>query len=481
MTEHKSFANMVKYNLSALLLAVESGHGGWEDNVAEFVRQGGLKILKEIIEIHSKKGNVEILNMATEVLRCCTSHPEERKAFTAKVLDKKGGVKILKAAQTAPELKESVGNIMTVLEHCADTNGKLMANIDRYNACDGTFEALLGVIDAQANRPDVLQVAGSVLNKIAGKFLEAYLKALVKGDMENDERDRILRIVAALALDPRNARIINNYDGALPAILALLAKQAGVVESVLPCIAQIVERCATTDDASWNLIQLGAVEALVKAMRKNAPNKPFQISACRALAKLATSGRAVDALSSRGGVAEVVSTLQRDAAHHDVALASIDFVNNVASVPRLGDDELKALVAKLNGAGAVEGILSALDAPPLEAGMQANREDPVLAAAAMKALAFLGASSEDAHKKCIAGGAIDYAVYVVLRSTSFVLCCCLSFCPSVWSATNDLAALELRRRCSPVHPRPSLSRARTHARTRARPPLQRQPRRRGAE
>ena len=421
MTEHKSFANMVKYNLSALLLAVESGHGGWEDNVAEFVRQGGLKILKEIIEIHSKKGNVEIMNMATEVLRCCTSHPEERKAYTAKVLAKKGGVKILKAAQTAPELTESVGNIMTVLEHCADANGKLMANeahlkplianmtifvgnaptlaatarimekimrtkeamdafsrlggveaivesfrtdpndasiilpnmmildrllddmanIDRYNACDGTFEALLGVIDAQANRPDVLQVAGSVLNKIAGKFLEAYLKALVKGDMEIDERDRILRIVAALALDPRNARIINSFDGALPAILALLAKKAGVVDSVLPCIAQIVERCATTDAASWNLIQLGAVEALVKAMQKNAPNKPFQIAACRALAKLATSGRAVDALSSKGGVAEVVKTLQRDAAHHDVALASIDFINNVGSVPRLGDVELR--------------------------------------------------------------------------------------------------------------------------------------------
>ena len=42
--------------------------------------------------------------------------------------------------------------------------------------------------------------------------------------------------------------------------------------------------------------------------------------------------------------------------------------------------------------------------------MKANREDPVLAAAAMKALAFLGATSDDAHKKCIAGGAIDYAV-----------------------------------------------------------------------
>ena len=55
MKEHKDFGNMVKYNLSALLLSVAPGHAGWEDNCAEFVRQGGIGVLKEIIEIHAKK------------------------------------------------------------------------------------------------------------------------------------------------------------------------------------------------------------------------------------------------------------------------------------------------------------------------------------------------------------------------------------------------------------------------------------------
>ena len=49
-----------------------------------------------------------------------------------------------------------------------------------------------------AHRNDVLVVAGSVMNKIAGKYLLKYLEQLMSGTLSNDERDRILRIVASL-------------------------------------------------------------------------------------------------------------------------------------------------------------------------------------------------------------------------------------------------------------------------------------------
>ena len=126
--------------------------------------------------------------------------------------------------------------------------------------------------------------------------------------------------------------MINDFDGALAKIISLLASSEHVADSVLPCVAQIVERCTTTDAASWRLVQIGAIPAIVDAMRANVDNRPFQSAACRALAKLATSSRAVAALCSQDGVAAVVATLKRDCAHHDVALAAVDFINALAAV-----------------------------------------------------------------------------------------------------------------------------------------------------
>jgi hypothetical protein len=494
MKEHKSFGQMVKYNLSALLLSVTPGCAGWEESCAEFVRLGGMAVLTEIIEIHAKKGNKEILDMATTVLQACSMHPEEKRNFTSKIIKKDGATKIIAACQRVPKLAQSVASIMDVVENCADANGRMMANaehltpliknftvfkedaittattvrviekilrsnealvtfagigglealvgnftasdgtpvvdagivlpslmaIDRlcmneanialYIGADGSFEALLGVIDSMAARPDVLNIAGRLLNKIAGTKLTDYLAQLIAGGLENEERDRIVRIVASLALDPKNATVINRTEGAVSCILALLEESNGVGVDVLPCIPQIVERCAITDDAAWNLIELGTIESLVASMASNEEHNVFHMAACRALSKLATSGRCVAALSEKAGVTEVIATLTRDHEILDVAMAALDFINKVGDVP-LMEGELEALIAELVAAEAVQGVLYAIDAEPLEEDGLANADHPPLAAAAMKALTFLGRESPDAHSIIMDGSAVDWAVY----------------------------------------------------------------------
>ena len=494
MKEHKSFGQMVKYNLSALLLSVTPGCAGWEASCAEFVRLGGMAVLTEIIEIHAKKGNKEILDMATTVLQACSMHPEEKRNFTSQIIKKDGATKIVAACQRVPKLAQSVASIMDVVENCADANGRMMANaehltpliknftvfkedavttattvrviekilrsnealvtfagvgglealvgtftssdgtpvvdadivlpslmaIDRlcmneanialYIGADGSFEALLGVIDSMAARPDVLNIAGRLLNKIAGTKLTDYLAQLIAGGLENEERDRIVRIVASLALDPKNATVINRTEGAVTCILALLEESNGVDIDVLPCIPQIVERCAITDDGAWALIELGTIESLVASMAANEEHNVFQMAACRALSKLATSGRCVAALSEKAGVTEVIATLTRDHQILDVAMAALDFINKVGDVP-LMEDELEALIAELVAAEAVQGVLYAIDAEPLEEDGLANADHPPLAAAAMKALTFLGRESPDAHSIIMDGSAVDWAVY----------------------------------------------------------------------
>ena len=490
MKEHKSFGQMVKYNLSALLLSVVPGHAGWEDNCADFVRLGGMAVLTEIIEIHAKKGNKEILDMATVVLKACTSHPELRKAFTLLVIQKRGASKILGAAQRVPKLEGPVANIMQVVEHCADTNARMMANaehlkpliknmdvfadadatlattarvinkilrskdamavfaelggveaiigvfrsgtasaattlplllsldrlcidpanVERYIAIDGTFEVLLDVIDNMSGEADVLNIAGRLLNKIAGTSLDGYLAELQGGGLEVEVQDRLIRIVAALAVDPKNAKVINETDGAMAALIALLDTSAGVSDAVLPVLVQILARCATTDDAAWGIIELGAIEAIVAAMQANEENHAFQASACRALGKLATSGRAVEALSVKAGVTEVIAALTRDHEILDVALAALDFVNTVGNVP-LMEEQLEALINELVAAEAVQGVLYAIDAEPLTEDGLANADHPPLATAAMKALTFLSRESPEAHEIIMEGSAVDWAIY----------------------------------------------------------------------
>ena len=69
------------------------------------------------------------------------------------------------------------------------------------------------------------------------------------------------------ALEPKNAAIINRTDGAISCILGFMKPVASVKDSVMPCIAAIVERCATTDAAAQGLIALGAIDAIVAAMK----------------------------------------------------------------------------------------------------------------------------------------------------------------------------------------------------------------------
>ena len=108
---------------------------------------------------------------------------------------------------------------------------------------------------------------------------------------------------------------------------------------------------------------------------------------------------------------EVCTALKRDAAHPDVPLAAVNFINTVGNVTKMDDVQLEGLIKEMVGAGAVNGILAALDAPALEADGVANSDSPEFAAAAMKALALLSRESPKALKEMLAGSAVDWAIH----------------------------------------------------------------------
>jgi hypothetical protein len=213
--------------------------------------------------------------------------------------------------------------------------------------------------------------------------------------------------------------MINNYDGALSSIIAILDSASDVETSVFPCIPQIVERCATTDQAAWDIVELDAIESLVRAMAANEDHATFQMASCRALAAVATSGRGVAALVERGGVKEVVATLTRDHQNLDVALAALEFINKMGGTP-LMEDELDALIGDMVTSESVQGILYAIDAEPVEEDGLSNADHPPLAAAAMKALTFLGQNSFEARDAIMEGSAIDWAVYSLANEATQV-------------------------------------------------------------
>tara|TARA_B110000208_G_scaffold29636_1_gene38934 strand:- start:5442 stop:5978 length:537 start_codon:yes stop_codon:yes gene_type:complete len=97
--------------------------------------------------------------MATKVLEACTRISETRKEVTAKVIKKKGVTKLLKAAQRVPKLTATVGAIMTVCEHCADVNAKLMSN-------EAHVKPLIANLAVFKNDPPTLAATHRVLEKI---------------------------------------------------------------------------------------------------------------------------------------------------------------------------------------------------------------------------------------------------------------------------------------------------------------------------
>ena len=117
---------------------------------------------------------------------------------------------------TLPSLLPAVG--------CLDRLCRSDESMDRIKEAGG-IDSLLAVLDycgPPVDSSEGIALAGRVLNKIAGKFLPEFLAKLMLPDLAVHDRDHLLRIIANLAIEPRNADIIRS-SGVLPTVVAFLS------------------------------------------------------------------------------------------------------------------------------------------------------------------------------------------------------------------------------------------------------------------
>jgi hypothetical protein len=138
---------------------------------------------------------------------------------------------------TLPSLLPAVG--------CLDRLCRSGASMDRIKEAGG-IDSLLAVLDycgPPVDSSEGIALAGRVLNKIAGKFLPEFLAKLMLPDLAVHDRDHLLRIIANLAIEPRNADIIRS-SGVLPTIVAFLSLYDEAVRTLRSAASSSPSRCS---------------------------------------------------------------------------------------------------------------------------------------------------------------------------------------------------------------------------------------------
>ena len=183
---------------------------------------------------------------------------------------------------------------------------------------DGGITALLCVLDNSTSE-EVTNVGARVINKIAGAYLDEFLQKLEDPSIQTSARDHYLRIVANLAIDPRNAAKIRSSN-ALAAMVGFM-KGRDVSAIALPSIPNTFERCVNTDADAAIVIAAGAIEGLVMGLQVYDANSVFVAAGVRVISALCTSEAHIAQINAQGGVTQVVRNVANHPEHPGVAVA----------------------------------------------------------------------------------------------------------------------------------------------------------------
>lgn len=282
-----------------------------ERNAVAMSEPGHVEAVLDVTRVFSD--NVSCVGPCHRTLeKICRTHAGKNQ-FVAK-----DGISAVLANMTPERMTdENTLPVMNLLDRlCRDeANIELIKNA---GAVDGGIRALLGVLDHSTNE-EITNVGARVMNKIAGKYLHEFLAKLQDPSLAAHDRDHYLRIVANLAIDPRNAAQIRS-SGVLPAMVASL-EQRNVSAIALPSIPITFERCANTDADAAVVIAAGAIEGLVMGLQVYDANSTFVASGVSVISALCTSEAHIAHINSQGGVTQVVRNVANHPEHPDVAIA----------------------------------------------------------------------------------------------------------------------------------------------------------------
>jgi outer membrane protein assembly factor BamB len=230
----------------------------------------------------------------------------------------KGGVAAVLANMTPGRMHdENTLPVMNLLDRlCRDPAN--IEGIKNAGGEDGGISALLCVLDNSTSE-EVTNVGARVINKIAGAYLDEFLQKLEDPSIQTSARDHYLRIVANLAIDPRNAAKIRSSN-ALAAMVGFM-KARDVSAIALPSIPNTFERCVNTDADAAIVIAAGAIEGLVMGLQVYDANSVFVAAGVRVISALCTSEAHIAQINAQGGVTQVVRNVANHPEHPDVAVA----------------------------------------------------------------------------------------------------------------------------------------------------------------
>jgi hypothetical protein len=217
LSKHKKFGQMLNYSLTTLIGNIEPGHSGWEDNLAQFLQEGGLDTLDDIIAIHSAKGNDEVVELA-ERLRAIV---EENKRAVLRALRLKRSKPCLRlvAAMVVAQPIEAVDLVL--------------------NAGEGTIGAVLSMLNESGHDIEVANPALAFLDQIA-KDSEG-LFVLKNADGFEAVLGWILKNYDAILADIDNPDVEDSFGVAAANAVAILAQLAGDDEGLAKKLSEVAE------------------------------------------------------------------------------------------------------------------------------------------------------------------------------------------------------------------------------------------------
>ena len=269
---------------------------------------------------------------------------------------KNGGVEALLRA-IAPE-KETHEEMLTPVFRLLERISKDPKHMQKIRENDGV-EVLVRQLEKHTDNEVVLRAGGRLLAKIAEGDLEETIKRLNAGNLSDKAKELAVALISNLALQPENIEEIMKKGG----IVALVKNFDKFNVKTKAAAARALQRIAAKNTANVDeLIESGALDVLIEAIKNPENNEELLTAATQALTEIARSSlKHATLVDEKGGVVAVVEALKKYSTMSRFSEAALEFIETLCGVGFNQD--------KISGLGAVEAIIAA---------MRTNAEDAEL-------------------------------------------------------------------------------------------------------